>query len=169
MVVPLGKRTLTGVVVGAGANFDRSFEIRDIREVLDDGAFVPTDVVALTEWVSDYYLSGPGAALAAALPPRGLTARVDAFKTVRIAQLTAAGLDAGGSAVEHAALHQRHRSGCAPGKPDLPSYAWREEGLSRQKQRRASVRPCSPWPGRLTACRSPDWPSAAFRPPRSRG
>ena len=94
VVVPLGKRTLTGVVVGAGANFDRSFEIRDIREVLDDEAFVPADVVALTEWVSDYYLSGPGAALAAALPPHGLTARVDSFKTVRIAQLTAAGLDA---------------------------------------------------------------------------
>jgi primosomal protein N' (replication factor Y) len=94
VVVPLGKRTLTGVVVGAGANFDRSFEIRDVREVLDEKAFVPSDVVALTEWVSDYYLSGPGAALAAALPPHGLTARVDSFKTVRIAQLTAAGLDA---------------------------------------------------------------------------
>jgi primosomal protein N' (replication factor Y) len=93
VVVPLGKRTLTGVVVGEGASFDRSFEIRDVREVLDAEAFVPTDVVALTEWVSDYYLSGPGAALAAALPPHGLTARVDSFKTVRIAQLTAAGLD----------------------------------------------------------------------------
>jgi primosomal protein N' (replication factor Y) len=75
VVVPLGKRTLTGVVVGEGASFDRSFEIRDVREVLDAEAFVPTDVVALTEWVSDYYLSGPGAALAAALPPHGLTRR----------------------------------------------------------------------------------------------
>ena len=96
VVVPLGKRTLTGVVIGEGSSFDRSFEIRDIREVLDDEAFVPQDVVALTEWVSDYYLSGPGAALAAALPPHGLTARVDSFKTIRIAQLTPAGLDAAG-------------------------------------------------------------------------
>ncbi len=94
VVVPLGHRTLTGVVVGEGAAFDRTFEIRDVRQVLDGEAFVPADVVALTEWVSDYYLAGPGAALAAALPPHGLTARADAFKTVRIAQLTAAGLDA---------------------------------------------------------------------------
>ncbi len=94
VVVPLGKRTLTGVVIGEAANFDRTFEIRDIREVLDEAAFVPSAVIALTEWVSSYYLAGPGAALAAALPPHGLTARVDSFKTVRIAQLTAAGLDA---------------------------------------------------------------------------
>jgi primosomal protein N' (replication factor Y) len=94
VVVPLGRRTLTGVVVGDGADFDRSFAIRDVRQVLDAEAFVPKDVIALTEWVSDYYLSGPGAALAAALPPHGLTARVDSFKTVRIAQVTASGLDA---------------------------------------------------------------------------
>ena len=41
--------------------------------------------------MADYYLAGPGATLAAALPPHGLTARADRFKTVRIAALTAAG------------------------------------------------------------------------------
>ena len=55
---------------------------------------MPPDVVRLTEWVSEYYLAGPGATLAAALPPHGLTARTDRFKTVRIAALTAAGIDA---------------------------------------------------------------------------
>lgn len=94
VVVPLGRRTMTGVVVGAGAAVDRSFEIRDVSHVLDAEAFVPADVVSLTGWVSEYYLAGPGATLAAALPPGGLTARVDAFKTARIAQLTPAGLDA---------------------------------------------------------------------------
>ncbi|MEZ5285263.1 MAG: primosomal protein N' [Vicinamibacterales bacterium] len=38
-----------------------------------------------------YYLAGPGAALSVALPPHGLTGRVDAFKTVRVATLTAQG------------------------------------------------------------------------------
>ena len=51
------------------------------------------DVIKLTEWVSDYYLAGPGATLAAALPPHGLTSRRDRFKTRRMVALTAAALD----------------------------------------------------------------------------
>ena len=93
VVVPMGPRTLTGVVMGVAAAADSAFTIKPIKHVVDDHAFVPSDVVKLTEWVSDYYLAGPGATLAAALPPHGLTARTDRFKTVRVAALTAAGLD----------------------------------------------------------------------------
>ena len=94
VVVPLGKRTLTGVVLGV----DRRSSTPRSRcatscDVLDAEPFVPADVVKLTPWVADYYLAGPGAALASALPPHALTARVDRFKTVRVAALTAAGLD----------------------------------------------------------------------------
>ncbi len=94
VVVPVGPRTLTGVVLGEAAAADTAYTIKPIKQVLDDHAFVPPDVVKLTEWVSEYYLAGPGATLAAALPPHGLTARTDRFKTIRIAALTAAGLDA---------------------------------------------------------------------------
>jgi len=94
VVVPLGARRLTGVVLGEGAALDPSIELRDFIQALDGEAFVPADVVQLTAWVADYYLAGPGAALAAALPPHGLSARVDAFKTVRVAAITALGLDA---------------------------------------------------------------------------
>jgi primosomal protein N' (replication factor Y) len=121
VVVPLGKRTLTGVVVGDGAAFDKSFAIRDVREVLDEAAFVPPDVVALTGWVSEYYLAGPGAALAAALPPRGLTARADSFKTVRFAQLTAAGMGAPRGAPLRA--RQREALEILSGAPDGLSFA----------------------------------------------
>jgi primosomal protein N' (replication factor Y) (superfamily II helicase) len=93
VVVPVGPRTLTGVVLGEAAAADTAYTIKAIKQVLDDHAFVPPDVVKLTEWVADYYLAGPGAALAAALPPHGLTARVDRFKTRRVAALTPAGLD----------------------------------------------------------------------------
>jgi primosomal protein N' (replication factor Y) len=93
VVVPVGPRTLTGVMMGEAAAADTAYTIKPLKAVLDDGAFVPPDVIRLTEWVSDYYLAGPGATLAAALPPHGLSSRVDRFKTVRIVALTAAALD----------------------------------------------------------------------------
>jgi len=93
VVVPLGTRRLTGIVLGEGEALAPSIEIREAFEVLDQAPFVPADVVALARWVADYYLAGPGAALSAAVPPHALT-RVDAFKTVRIAQLTDRGREA---------------------------------------------------------------------------
>jgi primosomal protein N' (replication factor Y) (superfamily II helicase) len=93
VVVPLGPRRLTGLVLGGGEPLDESITIRELIEVLDQESFVPVDVVELTSWVSDYYIAGRGAVLAAALPPHGLTARVDAFKTVRVVTLTAQGHD----------------------------------------------------------------------------
>jgi primosomal protein N' (replication factor Y) len=93
VVVPLGTRKLTGLVLGEGEPLGSGVAVREILEALDAAPFVPDDVVALARWVADYYLAGPGAALAAAVPPHGLTARVDAFKTVRIARLTDRGRD----------------------------------------------------------------------------
>ncbi len=94
VIVPLGPRTLTGVVLNvtppAG---DRDIAVKDIVQVLDEGPFLPADVLQLAEWVSDYYLAGPGATLAAAMPPHALTHRVDAFRTIRSIALTAEGLD----------------------------------------------------------------------------
>jgi primosomal protein N' (replication factor Y) len=93
VVVPMGPRTMTGVVLGEAAAADTAYTIKPIQQIVDDHAFVPPDVVKLTQWVSEYYLAGPGATLAAALPPHGLASRTDRFKTVRVAALTAAGLD----------------------------------------------------------------------------
>src|SRR5262245_3897964 len=103
VVVSVGPRTITGVVLGPAAAADTAFKIKPIKSIVDDHAFVPADVVKLTEWVSDYYLAGPGATLAAALPPHGLTARVDRFKTVRVAALTPAGIDAAERLATHSA------------------------------------------------------------------
>ncbi len=101
VVVPLGPRKLTGVVVGHVSAAGVALKLKDIIQVLDPGAFVPPDVVQLTQWVADYYLAGPGAALQAALPPHGLANKVDRFKTVRVVTLTAAGLDAADRMVAH--------------------------------------------------------------------
>ena len=48
VVVPLGTRTITGIVIGEVPATATAFEIRDVHEVLDTGPFVPADVVTLT-------------------------------------------------------------------------------------------------------------------------
>ncbi|MGH9159280.1 MAG: replication restart helicase PriA [Vicinamibacteraceae bacterium] len=75
VVVPVGRRLLTGIVVdGSGgmpeSDVPASVDVRPVARVLDREAFLPTEVVRLALWVADYYLAGPGEALAAALPPR---------------------------------------------------------------------------------------------------
>ncbi len=68
VLVPLGPRTVTAIVVGPPADPAPS-PVRDILETLDDEPLLPEDVVALSLWVSEYYLCGPGDALSAAVPP----------------------------------------------------------------------------------------------------
>ena len=93
VIVPLGRRLVTGVVLGEAAAPDGAFELRDIHKVLDPERFLPADVVELTTWVADYYMAGPGAALSVAMPPHALDNRTDAFRTARRVQLTAEGHD----------------------------------------------------------------------------
>jgi primosomal protein N' (replication factor Y) len=93
VVVPVGTRSLTGVVMGAAPAADVAYTIKPLTRILDAAPFVPADVLELAKWVAEYYLAGPGAALAAALPPHGLTGRVDRFKTIRVATVTPAALD----------------------------------------------------------------------------
>ena len=91
VVVPLGKRVVTGIVVNPTAVLDEgqtsADKIKHVLEVLDDEPFLPGAVVNLALWVSEYYACGAGDALAAAVPS------TQAHKTVRIATLTAQGHD----------------------------------------------------------------------------
>ena len=66
MVVPLGRRTETGIVLGPGA---AQGEVRDAVRLLDDAPLLPADVVALARWAAGHYLSPLGPALKATLPP----------------------------------------------------------------------------------------------------
>ncbi len=92
VIVPLGKRVVTGIVVDpdAALNIEQTGldKIKPITGVLDDEAFLPGPVVDLALWVAEYYACGAGDALAAAVPS------TPAHKTIRIATLTAQGHDA---------------------------------------------------------------------------
>jgi len=94
VVVPLGARIVTGIVmddVSESAVEDAA--IKPVKEVLDADAFVPADVVELARWTAEYYAAGPGDTITAVLPPMARGGRSDAHKTIRVAAITAAGLE----------------------------------------------------------------------------
>ena len=76
VLVPLGKRAVTGIVLFEDddprpSTLDpRPSELKPLTDVLDSEAFLPPEVVALASWVADYYACGVGEAIATAMPPR---------------------------------------------------------------------------------------------------
>lgn len=65
--VPLGRRKTIGLVVRLHAN-KPDFSCKYVAEVLDDSPLVSAELLALTEWVAQYYYAGWGEVLQAALP-----------------------------------------------------------------------------------------------------
>jgi primosomal protein N' (replication factor Y) (superfamily II helicase) len=70
VLVPVGKRVMTGIVVELNGGDQEVPALKDLIDVLDPDAFLEPAVVTLALWVAEYYASGPGEALAAAMPPR---------------------------------------------------------------------------------------------------
>jgi primosomal protein N' (replication factor Y) len=93
VVVPLGSRIVTGVVMDDGRDTPIA-DVKPIREVLDPHAFVPPEVVELARWTAEYYAAGPGDTITAVLPPKARGGRADAHKTVRVVSATIAGVEA---------------------------------------------------------------------------
>jgi len=95
VVVPLGSRTVTGIVMDdAPETTLAAADVKPVTQVLDDHAFVPVEVVELARWTADYYAAGPGDTITAVLPPKARGGRADAHKTMRVATATVAGLEA---------------------------------------------------------------------------
>jgi primosomal protein N' (replication factor Y) len=78
VLVPLGKRVVTGVVIRDSSTANRqdsndesrTADAKPLIDVLDTVAFLPDFVVGLAAWVADYYAAGVGEAIATAMPPR---------------------------------------------------------------------------------------------------
>jgi primosomal protein N' (replication factor Y) len=118
VVVPLGSRIVTGIVVDAAPPLDDELSdvnIKPIRELLDAGAFIPRDVVDLALWTATYYAAGSGETITAVLPPKARGGRADAHKTMRIAAITAAGLDV----LQEARTHREAGPSLGPGRRKL--------------------------------------------------
>ena len=92
VVVPLGSRTVTGVVVEAVHRSETPAEgIKSVLRVLDNEAFLPGEIVSLAQWTAEYYLSGPGEALRMVLPPKSRGGRADSHKVRKVVSITPAG------------------------------------------------------------------------------
>ncbi len=67
VLVPLGKRKVTGYVVGVAQKPEVS-EIKDVLDVLDDQPLFTLKLLSFYKWVSDYYFSPLGWVVKTALP-----------------------------------------------------------------------------------------------------
>jgi primosomal protein N' (replication factor Y) len=120
VVVPLGSRVVTGIVMDdVSASTIADGAVKPITEVLDADAFVPPEVVDLARWTAEYYAAGPGDTITAVLPPMARGGRADAHKTMRVASITAMGLEALETA-EAVARPFQGRDGGGPERPALP-------------------------------------------------
>jgi len=66
--VPLGPRSVIGVVVGPAETPQDNTKLRSIEELLDSTPSFPPDLIELTRWIADYYMTPWGEVLRAALP-----------------------------------------------------------------------------------------------------
>jgi len=88
--VPVGARVLTGCVLETDVAVEAGATLREVQEVLESEPQVPAPIVALCQWVADYYQSGPGDAIALATPPAG--GPQSGYRTRRVACATPEGL-----------------------------------------------------------------------------
>lgn len=81
VIVPFGKRSITGYVVGYLGEPPPNIEpeaIKDVAEVLDTKPLLKDEVMRLAEWTADYYMSPLGEVLKASLPA-GINAAQESF------------------------------------------------------------------------------------------
>ncbi|MCF8261835.1 MAG: primosomal protein N' [Melioribacteraceae bacterium] len=68
VVVPFGKRTLTGFVVGLTEDTNIKEKIKPIRDILDPFQIFNEESLKFYKWISDYYLCSVGEALKNSVP-----------------------------------------------------------------------------------------------------
>jgi primosomal protein N' (replication factor Y) len=81
IVVPLGKKLVTGYIIGLHDNLGaatslQESDIKDANEILDCIPLVTSELLELTRWVAEYYLAPLGEVIKAALPP-GISPRLE--------------------------------------------------------------------------------------------
>lgn len=86
MIVPFGKRHLTGYAVALHETFTETHElkesdIREIIEVTDAEPLITAEIMSLAKWTADYYAASWGEVLKATLPA-GINPAVESFYAI---------------------------------------------------------------------------------------
>lgn len=69
VLIPLQRRTVTGIVLETCRDNPRSVQTKAILELLDDRPILDVHLLRLARWIADYYLASIGEVLATMLPP----------------------------------------------------------------------------------------------------
>ena len=69
VLVPLGRKTITGVVYRRHqGDLPATVKVRDVLDVLDEQPILTKEQLLLWEWMADYYMCTLGEVMSAALP-----------------------------------------------------------------------------------------------------
>jgi len=93
VVVPFGKKALTGYIVGVRESLDLGLteeKVKDILHLVDSEPTVVENILELTHWLSEFYFASWGEAIRAALPA-GLTVASEVLFSITLAGQTALG------------------------------------------------------------------------------
>ena len=115
VIVPFRNEKLIGVVTALGGKAPEDFEVRYLEAVLDDEPLLSDPLLALAEWMAQYYLAPLGEVLRGMLP---LMAEVRRTVYYRITDL---GRDVLASSLENGAAAERRPSGAKQAAEKLNS------------------------------------------------
>lgn len=85
VLVPLGTRRATGIVLSAGQPLPPGIDVRPVTSVLDSEPVLSPELLTLGMWIAEYYLAPLGEVFRAMLPLRSHS------RKVRVVELTEAG------------------------------------------------------------------------------
>jgi primosomal protein N' (replication factor Y) len=86
IVVPLGRRLVTGYIVNLQTDLDPASSlsesnIKEATDILDSVPVLTPELLEITHWVSDYYVAPWGETIKAALPP-GISPSIEQFVSI---------------------------------------------------------------------------------------
>jgi primosomal protein N' (replication factor Y) len=86
LLVPFGKRSITGYAVGLSDELDEASDVdesvvKDAVELLDETPLLTDEILKLTQWTADYYAASWGEVLKASLPA-GINAATEQIITI---------------------------------------------------------------------------------------